>query len=338
MDTPLLSIIVPVYNTEKYLQECFNSLRNQKYKNIEVLFVDDCSTDGSYEVCRNLCALDARFQTLRMEINGGLSRACTFALSHSKGELISFIDSDDYVEPTMFCTLYDMMVENGSDISCCIMNYIFEDGRPSMPACRVSDTVECVDTRKALGMLHRRDGISYSRCDKIYRRNIVESVPMHDGVFEDMAIMFRYVAQARKVTLIRKPFYQYRQRLGSILHCGYKVRAEYDAFVLYCNETEYLEKEWGFEDLNTIVRKGAHFLNHISLLPQTEEIKELRTKVVERMREYDSLSVRSLGLGLYLKRYLLLHYYTLYRSGYKIFMKIFKKNKYNRITGKIIRL
>lgn len=337
MDKPLLSIIVPVYNTAEYVRQCFDSLRNQQYENIEVLFVDDCSTDDSYEVCRELVKEDHHFRLLRTPRNGGTAQACNLALLQSKGELVAFMDSDDTVHPEMYASLYEIMCQTDADISCCIMNYVFGEGN-ERPACPIREDVEVVDTRKALYMLHRRDGISYSRCDKLYKKNIVDNQSIPDYFIEDQAVLSHYVSKARKVSLIRKPYYNYFQRLGSKSHCGFNVQHEYESFTIYCKETEYLMREWGFKDLNTVVRKGVHFLNHISLLPQMDEVTELKEKVMKKMREYDSLPVKSLGLGLYLKRCLLLYHYPLYSAGYRLFMKLFKKEKYRRITGEIIGL
>ncbi len=337
MDKPLLSIIVPVYNTAEYIRQCFDSLRNQQYENIEVLFVDDCSTDDSYEVCTQLVKEDSRFRLLQTSRNGGTAAACNLALLQSKGELVAFMDSDDTVHPEMYSVLYEIMCQTDTDISCCIMNYVFGEG-DERPACPVREDVEVADTRKALYMLHRRDGISYSRCDKLYKKNVVDNQSIPDYFFEDQAVLLHYVSKAEKVALIRKPYYNYFQRLGSKSHCGFNVQHEYESFTIYCKETEYLMREWGFKDLNTVVRKGVHFLNHISLLPQTGEVTELKEKVMKKMREYDSLPVKSLGLGLYLKRGLLLYHYPLYSAGYRLFMKLFKKEKYRRITGEIIGL
>lgn len=334
---PLISVIVPVYNAASYLERCFDSLRNQHYSNIEILFVDDCSTDNSAEICDRLCSKDVRFRLIRHTVNQGQGCARMTGIGEAKGEYIGFVDSDDYVEPDFCMVLYETLLKTQADIACCNVYYVFEIGK-KQPVFPVSEETLCLSARDALMRLHKKNGIGYSLCDKLFRKDILAKYPMKTELFEDQAVLYKYLSVATRIGLCLKPLYNYIQRDGSTMHRAFSPHREYAVFCLFCKEAEFLMREWGFKDLNTVVRKGVHFLNHISLLPQTDEVTELKEKVMKKMREYDSLPVKSLGLGLYLKRGLLLYHYPLYSAGYRLFMKLFKKEKYRRITGEIIGL
>lgn len=116
MEEKLISIIVPVYNVEKYLKECIDSVISQTYKNLEIILVDDGSTDKSGEICDEYSKKDSRIKVIHKE-NGGLSDARNVALDIAKGEYIGFVDSDDYVEKDMFETLYKLAEEHNTEIS-----------------------------------------------------------------------------------------------------------------------------------------------------------------------------------------------------------------------------
>ena len=112
----LISIIVPVYNVEQYLRKCIESIKNQTYTNIEIIIVDDGSTDNSGAICDELKQTDNRIQVLHKK-NGGLSDARNAGLKIAKGEFVGFVDSDDYIKEDMFETLYKLNKEHHSDIA-----------------------------------------------------------------------------------------------------------------------------------------------------------------------------------------------------------------------------
>ena len=112
----LISVIVPVYNVEKYLEKCVSSIVNQTYKNLEIMLVDDGSTDSSGKMCDEFAKKDDRIKVIHKP-NGGLSDARNSALKIAKGDYIGFVDSDDYIADDMFETLCDLMEDNNSDIS-----------------------------------------------------------------------------------------------------------------------------------------------------------------------------------------------------------------------------
>ncbi len=134
----LISIIVPVYNVEQYLEKCVKSIIRQTYKNIEIILIDDGATDSSGKICDKLKLKDNRIKVIHKE-NGGLSDARNAGLKVAKGEYIGFVDSDDYIKEDMFETLYNLNKKYNSEIS--IVSY-YEICKDKLIAVRESDEVQ----------------------------------------------------------------------------------------------------------------------------------------------------------------------------------------------------
>lgn len=126
----LISVIVPVYNVEAYMEKSLDSIRAQTYSNIEVIVIDDASTDESGRICDAYEALDSRFRTLHFPVNRGPSATRNEGIRRAKGSLIAFIDSDDYVEPNLLERLCQNMEENKADVSICGADGIRIKGGP----------------------------------------------------------------------------------------------------------------------------------------------------------------------------------------------------------------
>ena len=121
---PFISIVVPIYNVEKYLKKCVESILNQTYKNFELILVDDGSPDRCGEICEDLKKKDLRIRVIHKE-NGGLSSARNAGIDVAKGEYIGFVDSDDYIEPFMYEKLVNAVVKDNCLLSVCSVKYVF---------------------------------------------------------------------------------------------------------------------------------------------------------------------------------------------------------------------
>ena len=132
MNSDLISIVVPIYNMEKYLDKCVNSIISQTYKNIEIILVDDGSTDLSYDICEKYKKLDNRIKVYH-KTNGGLSDAKNFGIKHASGKYIGFVDSDDWIEPMMYEILYKNIKEKNADIAICGRYIDYENGKSFDP-------------------------------------------------------------------------------------------------------------------------------------------------------------------------------------------------------------
>ena len=130
-ESPLISIIIPVYNVAPFLSQCIQSVLDQTYTHLEVIIVDDGSTDESPAICDKFAKLDTRIKVIHKK-NGGLSDARNAGLDIASGDFIGFVDSDDWIDNDMYETLYNLISQYGADISACTHYLEYEDGRPTV--------------------------------------------------------------------------------------------------------------------------------------------------------------------------------------------------------------
>ena len=128
---PLVSVIVPIYNVEKYLSKCIDSIISQTYENIEILLIDDGSTDSCPEICDSYAKKDPRVKPYHKQ-NEGLSKTRNFAISVMTGDYYCFVDGDDSVHSDYIMTMYNTMIENQADLSMCLYYYVWNDGRKKL--------------------------------------------------------------------------------------------------------------------------------------------------------------------------------------------------------------
>lgn len=219
-DTPLVSVIVPIYNVERYLDRCVESIVNQTYRNLEIILVDDGSPDKCPEICDEWARKDNRIKVVHKE-NGGLSDARNAGFEVSNGELVCYIDSDDWIELDFILSLYEAMMNSQADIAECATNYVSEDGH----VLRIRKTPDSVhlDKISALRKLVLEDGVYQTVWNKLYRRELC--IPFEKGKLnEDEFFTWRVLDNANLIAFVEKPLYNYLQRGGSIIQSDYNIR------------------------------------------------------------------------------------------------------------------
>ncbi len=202
-----LSIIVPVYNAEEFLEKCLMSLKNQTLKDIEILLVDDGSTDNSYEICKSFEASDSRIRVFKQE-NSGQSAARNRALSVSKGEYIAFADSDDWVDCDFYEKLLEAAIRYGADIAC---GSVIRE-KKSAGKIRVNYKEEKVYLRAQ----EKIDAAGVpNMCyvwNKVYRAGFLKSIDLrfvNGMVFEDTDFVTRAVYYSNKIVTVPNTYYHY---------------------------------------------------------------------------------------------------------------------------------
>ena len=207
-----VSVIVPVYNVEKYIEKCILSIKNQTLDDFECLIVDDGSKDNSVEIAKKLIEDDKRFIILTKE-NGGLSDARNYGLEKAKGEYVCFIDSDDYVDKDLLSLTYDKAKEYDSDIVCFDLYYDFGDGNLKISkGADYNDVSSYIDNKEIIFN-------NNSANNKLYKRNFLKNKQfIKDMWYEDMAVIPVWIAEANNMSYVDKPLYYYVQREGSISH------------------------------------------------------------------------------------------------------------------------
>lgn len=212
-DLPLLSVIIPVYNVAPFLTECLNSIISQSYQNLEILLIDDGSSDGSSALCDNLAHTDNRIKVYHKP-NGGVSSARNLALLNSTGAYFSFIDADDYVSPEMFSTMMQLCLENNTDAVFCSSER-FYNSNPSKTFPLIAQHEGIVDVTTALEEI-LYSGIGTGCCNKIFSRKLIfeNNTPIlfneSLAIGEDALWCIKVLSNAGTVAISTAPLYFYR--------------------------------------------------------------------------------------------------------------------------------
>lgn len=219
-----VSIIVPVYNVEKYLEKCIDSILNQTFHEFELILVDDGSNDLSGEICEKYKKNDFRIRVIHKK-NGGLSSARNSGLSIAKGEYISFIDSDDYIDKDMISILYNNIIKNEADISICDYYEVYSNEKKIE---RVNcDNVEVVmNNTEALNKIYEEKGWLYVVAwNKLYKKELFENIKFMEGkIHEDEIIAHELLYNAKRIVYTNKKLYYYLQRKDSIMGESFNIK------------------------------------------------------------------------------------------------------------------
>ena len=220
-DFPLISVILPVYRVEKYLDRCLQSITEQTYRNLEIILVDDGSPDNSGVICDAWAEKDSRIRVIHKE-NAGAGAARNTGLDAATGEIVSMIDSDDYLEVHMYEHLLGMMAEDVDIAECDICWTELDD--LAMDDGTAAKTLVC-DMEDAM-RLHIRDEIfCQTPPNKLYRRNIIGEIRFPEGnLIDDEYFTYRVIGNARKLARSSACMYAYRQQPGSAMHKTFSLR------------------------------------------------------------------------------------------------------------------
>lgn len=215
---PAISIIVPVYNVKDYLRACVDSVLRQTFDDFELILVDDGSTDGSGDLCEELCELDDRIICLHKE-NGGLSDARNYGIERMRGTYVTFIDSDDWVESTYLEYLHTNIQLQDSDISTCI--FMTQRDDVAKPWKQLSAEPAVITGHDALLSMLYEESVNVSAHGKLYRSSLFRDVRYPTGRrYEDVGTTYKLLCKARTVAVGGAPLYNYVMRQGSITHTG----------------------------------------------------------------------------------------------------------------------
>lgn len=246
-----ISVIVPIYKVEAYIDRCIESIINQTYHNLEIILVDDGSPDQCPEICDEWAKKDKRIRVIHKK-NGGLSDARNVGLAAAKGDYISFVDSDDWIEPDFISVLYTELINANADISACGVDYVSESGEVLRK--RKCDCL-CLDKIEALRRLVKEDGVYQTVWNKLYRRETIGSILFEVGrCNEDDFWTYQIFDRAKKIVITNQTLYHYFQRDGSIMGAGFSVK-RLDGLVARVQRMEYLQK---YEELARFTREQLY--------------------------------------------------------------------------------
>lgn len=225
MNEDLISVIIPVYNVEKYLDECITSVINQTYTNLEIIIVDDGSTDDSGDICEKYKSLDSRIKVIHKE-NGGLSSARNAGLKIATGKYVGFVDSDDYINSSMYEILYKAITDSNKKIACC--DFFRFRTKDELPQNKTNIKKIVLDKVDSIRYMLSKDYFRFTSWNKLYLRTLFDDISFPEGkYFEDFWPIYNAFKESDGVIYIKDFLYYYRTVDDSISRAAFSLK-DYD--------------------------------------------------------------------------------------------------------------
>lgn len=308
-----VSVIVPVYNVELYLEKCLDSLVNQTLKNIEIIVVNDGSPDNSQKIIDKYAKEYKNIKAYKKE-NGGLSDARNFGIKKASGEYIAFIDSDDYVRWDMYEAMYKKAKSGNFDMVVCDLNYVYEDSNEIK---RVSSQIK-TDTTNIKKVLVDNYPAAWN---KIIKRKIFDNgLEFKKNVwFEDVEFIYRMLPYIKKIGVVNEPFNQYLQRNGSISKSAdmriYNYIDNWNGIIKYYKDNDFYNKYKKEIEYSYVRYIYATFIKQATLFSKDEFSKAVNIAILNVKENFP--------------RYRINKYF--YKNFKGLYLLIF-----NRLTAKIV--
>ena len=272
-NTSLITIIVPVYNAKKYLHDCIESILSQTYHNLEIILIDDGSTDGSEKFVDDYAKSDKRIKVVHQK-NMGLSSARNTGLKHATGKYITFVDSDDRIEPNMIENLFNALIDSQADIAICSFKEIYPNGKTRGFSHNYPKQV--FTTEQALANMLQENGFMVSATMKLFPTNYFKGIKFPvDKLHEDVGTTYKLIMEAKKIVFIPNEYYVYVHHNNSIINQTFDER-KFDLIKLTDQMCDDIDQQYpDLKDITTERLRRARFsilrqipLNH----PKTKEI------------------------------------------------------------------
>jgi len=273
-----VSIIVPVYNTENYIEKCLISIVNQTLEDIEIIVVNDGSTDNSENIINEFIEKYPYKIKYYKKQNGGLSDARNYGLSYANGEYIGFVDSDDYIEISMYEKMYNLAKKEEADIVECDFEWVYPDKT------KVDTGIE-YKTNEDL-FVHSR----VMACNKIIKKDIINDITFPKGLrYEDVEFFYKLIPNVNKISVLKEPLYYYIQRESSISNLQNERTAE--IFTILNNIIEFYKEKNTYDKFKVELEYmyirfllGSSFLRMVKVKDKKVR-KELLQKTIDLLYE-----------------------------------------------------
>lgn len=282
MNRKLVSVIVPVYNVESYLEKCILSLVSQTYKNLEIILVDDGSTDKSSEICDEWALQDSRIRVIHKK-NGGLSDARNAGLDVATGEYIAFVDSDDYIENNMISVLYEALIKHQADMAIGGVSHVGVNG-DALDQYKVS-----ADAVWDEQQFWRAFEQNYIFCEvvwnKLYQKGLFQDVRFPRGkIHEDEFVLHEIIDNCQRIATVSDVVYYYVQREDSITGNGRSLRS-FDGVEAYVKRAKYLsDKAYYKQAEQTVLWAIELYIEIVSQLSDDNDVlKKRRLKIRKKI-------------------------------------------------------
>ena len=244
---PKVSIIIPVFNVENYLERCLKSVICQSFKDIEIIIINDGSTDKSLEICKKFAELDKRIILINQE-NSGVSAARNAGINISTGKYISFVDSDDFIEHDMIEFLLNNLEKNNADIATCGLYdcYIKNNNKIKRICNKNKNKFGIIDSHEALKEIFINGKVSFFIYDKLYKKKIFDNLRFCENIiYEDAEIMPKIITRASKIFYNFSPKYYYLRHENSITSSKFK-KQDLDIIKISKKNLEFIKKNYNY--------------------------------------------------------------------------------------------
>lgn len=292
----LISIIIPVYKVEPYLDRCIQSVIQQTYTNLEIILVDDGSPDQCPQICDAWSEKDIRISVIHKK-NGGLSEARNFGIDASHGDFLMFVDSDDYISSEMCQELIDIANTESADIVNCNFYWVYEHKKPVIETIPIKNEKEILCKRNFFKYYFTSDSpVFVIACNKLYKRKVFFS-PSHirfpvGKLHEDNFTIYKLFFESDIIVVISKPLYYYVQRSGSIM-ANFNMQNIIDSMeyakeiVLWQRENDSGLKELvDYACINTYVMLVMRCEDNVKLKKHLNLLEELRLFCLEHIKDF----------------------------------------------------
>ncbi len=274
----MISVIIPVYNVEKYISQCLDSVCNQTNKDLEIILVDDGSTDASGRICDEYACHDKRIQVIHQK-NSGAAAAKNVGLQVASGEYLSFVDSDDFLEPNAYRYMIQIMQTQNADVVQCSYRDVFKN--------HTKDHILKNTTLNQIDFLalFTEDWTCALLWDKLYRRSLFEGISFETGhKIDDEYFTYRGIMNAKKIVRDSQIVYNYRKRASSVMYSSTSAQQ------IITDRVDYLRKRRKnviayFPQLRAVY--DNHFLNMMIILSRDENVTKEHLKLIQLyLKEY----------------------------------------------------
>lgn len=290
-----ISVIVPVYNVEKHLRKCLDSIAEQTYKSLEIILVDDGSTDTSGSICDEYALRDERFTVVHNE-NGGVSMARNVGLDKATGEYIMFVDSDDYIENNIAEALIKQIEQYDADMSMCGFKYADTDGS-TWNQTDIATAEGCISSDEFWRRFYSGARIiGVTLWAKLYKRSLWQNIRFPIGkLHEDEFVTHLIMKNCRNIAVTKMPLYYYVQREGSIMNTRFMTE-NFDAAEGILTRCEFFYEQKDFDNASKSLAMAMY-----NIIRGLELLKEPSTADKKRVRELKK-EFRSLYRKLFFKK------------------------------------
>lgn len=281
----IISVIVPIYNVEKYLEKCVESIKIQSFKNLEIILVDDGATDSSGVIADELALTDNRIIVVHKK-NGGLSDARNAGIERATGRYLAFVDSDDMIHKEMFLTLYDLMVEHHADITECYNFMFFSEDE--LKDIKLNNEVIIND--KVSASMNLKTVVLDNQVmvwNKLYKRELFNNLSFSVGkLHEDQFITYKLFYEAEKIVTTRSSLYFYRKTDQSIMRRAYNL-SRLDVVKAYIECLEFYESKHEEQLYNiTLIGLLNTIIKHYYLIKQNKGLSKYKGELYSCFKKY----------------------------------------------------